>query len=120
MLEAAGCRVVRLSADDPETVAREAADAEALLIGYGRVDADLAVLEMDEGHGARIAPRPLQQPHPRFYLGGGSPEAWEISARHADVHLFWGDTPETIAARLEVYARVPPAAQSVAAREGLC
>jgi alkanesulfonate monooxygenase len=50
--------------------------------------------------GARIAPRPLQQPHPRFYLGGGSREAWEISARHADVHLFWGDTPETIAANM--------------------
>lgn len=41
MLEAAGCRIVRLSADDPETIAREAADAEALLLGYARVDADL-------------------------------------------------------------------------------
>jgi alkanesulfonate monooxygenase len=47
--------------------------------------------------GARIAPRPLQQPHPRFYLGGGSAEAWAISAKHADIHLFWGDTPERIA-----------------------
>jgi len=46
---------------------------------------------------ARIAPPPLQRPHPRFYLGGGSEQAWEISARHADVHLFWGDTPERIA-----------------------
>lgn len=52
--------------------------------------------------GARIAPRPVQQPHPRFYLGGGSREAWEISARHSDVHLFWGDTPETIAANMAV------------------
>jgi len=47
--------------------------------------------------GARISPQPLQQPHPRFYLGGGSPEAWELSAKHADIHLFWGDTPERIA-----------------------
>jgi len=47
--------------------------------------------------GARIAPQPLQKPHPRFYLGGGSGQAWEISAKHADVHLFWGDTPERIA-----------------------
>lgn len=46
--------------------------------------------------GARIAPRPFQKPHPRFYLGGGSREAWEISAKHADVHLFWGDTVERI------------------------
>ncbi len=47
--------------------------------------------------GARVFPRPLQQPYPRFYLGGGSTEAWELSARHADVHLFWGDRPARIA-----------------------
>lgn len=47
--------------------------------------------------GARITPRPHQRPHPRFYLGGGSEQAWELSARHSDVHLFWGDTPERIA-----------------------
>lgn len=50
--------------------------------------------------GARVMPAPLQQPHPRFYLGGGSLQAWEISAAHADVHLFWGDRPETIAAQM--------------------
>lgn len=47
--------------------------------------------------GARVSPRPVQSPHPRFYLGGGSAEAWDVSAKHADVHLFWGDTPERIA-----------------------
>jgi alkanesulfonate monooxygenase len=46
---------------------------------------------------AQIRPRMLQQPHPKFYLGGGSRQAWEISAKHSDVHLFWGDTPERIA-----------------------
>src|SRR3546814_14303098 len=50
--------------------------------------------------GARIAPPPFQRPHPRFYLGGGSGQAWEISAKHADVHLFWGDTTERIAANM--------------------
>jgi len=50
--------------------------------------------------GARIAPPPFQTPHPRFYLGGGSGQAWEISAKHADVHLFWGDTPERIGANM--------------------
>lgn len=50
--------------------------------------------------GARIAPSPFQKPHPRFYLGGGSGQAWEISAKHADVHLFWGDTPDRIAANM--------------------
>ena len=50
--------------------------------------------------GARISPRTLQQPHPRFYLGGGSAEAWEVSAEHSDIHLFWGDTPERIDANM--------------------
>jgi alkanesulfonate monooxygenase len=45
--------------------------------------------------GARISPQPSQLP--RFYLGGGSAEAWEVSAKHSDIHLFWGDTPERIA-----------------------
>jgi alkanesulfonate monooxygenase len=47
--------------------------------------------------GARISPHPLQNPYPRFYLGGGSAEAWEVSAKHSDIHLFWGDTPSRIA-----------------------
>ncbi len=50
--------------------------------------------------GAQIRPQPLQKPHPRFYLGGGSKQAWEISAKHSDVHLFWGDTYERIRANM--------------------
>jgi alkanesulfonate monooxygenase len=59
--------------------------------------------------GAYIRPRPLQQPFPKFYLGGGSRQAWEISAKHSDVHLFWGDLPERIAqniAEIRTMARV--------------
>jgi alkanesulfonate monooxygenase len=52
--------------------------------------------------GAQIRPHPLQQPYPRFYLGGGSQQAWEISAKHSDVHLFWGDTYERIRANMGV------------------
>ena len=47
--------------------------------------------------GAHVRPRPLQQPFPKFYLGGGSRQAWELSAKHSDVHLFWGDLPGRIA-----------------------
>jgi alkanesulfonate monooxygenase len=50
--------------------------------------------------GASITPQPLQKPYPRFYLGGGSEEAWNLSAKHSDVHLFWGDTPERITANI--------------------
>ena len=46
--------------------------------------------------GAKIEPKPRQKPYPKFYLGGGSRQAWDISAAHADVHLFWGDTTERI------------------------
>jgi alkanesulfonate monooxygenase len=59
--------------------------------------------------GARIRPRPLQQPYPKFYLGGGSRDAWEISAKHSDVHLFWGDLPERIAQNIgEIRALARP------------
>src|SRR6201997_1905318 len=46
--------------------------------------------------GAQIRPKPQQVPYPKFYLGGGSRQAWEMSAKHSDVHLFWGDLPEKI------------------------
>jgi alkanesulfonate monooxygenase len=50
--------------------------------------------------GAQVRPRPLQRPYPKFYLGGGSRQAWVISAKHSDVHLFWGDTYQRIAANM--------------------
>ncbi len=43
-----------------------------------------------------IDPKPLQQPHPPFFLGGGSEHALEVSAKHSSVHLFWGDRPASI------------------------
>lgn len=45
---------------------------------------------------AHIGAPIYQQPHPKFYLGGGSEQASELSAKHSDVHLFWGDTVERI------------------------
>jgi alkanesulfonate monooxygenase len=46
--------------------------------------------------GAHVRPKPLQKPFPKFYLGGGSLQAWQMSAKHSDVHLFWGDLPDKI------------------------
>ncbi|HEY1413540.1 MAG TPA: LLM class flavin-dependent oxidoreductase [Rhodopila sp.] len=54
--------------------------------------------------GARISPHLSRVP--RFYLGGGSAEAWELSAKHSDVHLFWGDTPERIADNIATIRRM--------------
>ena len=49
-----------------------------------------------EVHGPKIVPGVVQKPHPPFFLGGGSQQAAEISARHSAIHLFWGDYPERI------------------------
>ncbi|MFN0090449.1 MAG: LLM class flavin-dependent oxidoreductase [Acidimicrobiales bacterium] len=54
--------------------------------------------------GARCVPRPFQSPHPPFYLGGSSEAALALSVRHADVHLFWGDTPAAIAEQVGALA----------------
>ncbi|SAL82125.1 alkanesulfonate monooxygenase [Caballeronia choica] len=48
-----------------------------------------------------IIPKAVQQPHPPIFLGGGSEQAAEISARHSAVHLFWGDYPERIAEQVK-------------------
>ncbi len=50
--------------------------------------------------GSQVRPRIFQKPHPKFYLGGGSRPAWEVSAKHSDVHLMWGDYPEKIAEQM--------------------
>lgn len=42
--------------------------------------------------GAHIRPRPLQQPFQEFYLGGGSRQAWELSAKHSDISTCSGAT----------------------------
>lgn len=48
-----------------------------------------------------IEPKPFQRPHPPFFLGGGSPQAAEISAKHSTVHLFWGDKPSVIREKIK-------------------
>lgn len=45
---------------------------------------------------ADVRPKPLQDPHPPFYIGGVSPAAIEVGTRHADVYLFWSNTFEQI------------------------
>lgn len=48
--------------------------------------------------GADVRPKPLQDPHPPFYIGGISPAAVDVGAKHASVYLFWANTTEQIAA----------------------
>ena len=50
---------------------------------------------------AVVLPRPFQQPHPPFYIGGESEAARDVGAKHADVYLFWGDTFERTAEKIQ-------------------
>jgi alkanesulfonate monooxygenase len=56
--------------------------------------------------GARIRPPIFQRPYPPFYLGGGSERAWHMSAKHANVHLFWGDHPERIGEQIGAIRKI--------------
>jgi alkanesulfonate monooxygenase len=47
---------------------------------------------------------------PDIYLGGSSPEAIDVAARHADVYLTWGEPPAQVAEKLD---RVREAAAAV-------
>jgi alkanesulfonate monooxygenase len=50
---------------------------------------------------AVVLPRPLQEPHPLFYIGGESDAARDVGAKHANVFLVWGDTVEKTAKKIE-------------------
>jgi alkanesulfonate monooxygenase len=50
-----------------------------------------------EGATTRLPPRP----RPEIYFGGASPAAEAIAARHVDVYLAWGETPDMIGERLQ-------------------
>ena len=45
-------------------------------------------------------------PKPLIYFGGASPAAEAVAARHVDVYLAWGETPDMIDERLERMRRL--------------
>ncbi len=109
-----GRLAVNLIAGQSETEARAEGITLAKEDRYAMMDEDVSIMKalwtasgpvdfagrFHSLKGARISPQPFQQPCPRFYLGGGSAEAWALSAKHSDIHLFWGDTPERIAGNM--------------------
>lgn len=60
---------------------------------------------------AKIIYPPLQTPYPPLYLGGSSPAAFDIAAKHIDVYLTWGEPPALVREKIE-------AVRSRAAQEG--
>jgi alkanesulfonate monooxygenase len=63
-----------------------------------RVDFRGAHLRID---GGLLSVLSVQRPHPPLYFGGSSPAAHRVAARHADVYLTWGETPDAVAAKIE-------------------
>ncbi|WP_110206682.1 LLM class flavin-dependent oxidoreductase [Nocardioides daejeonensis] len=48
--------------------------------------------------GARLNPLPIEPPE--IYFGGSSLAAVEVAARHADVYLTWGESPDAVAKKI--------------------
>ena len=85
---------VGLSKNDRyEMMMEEVEICKGLWSGTGKLDYDGKFYKLKQAH---IGPEIYQKPFPKFYLGGGSPEAADFSAKHAHVHLFWGDTVDRI------------------------
>ncbi|MDZ8184466.1 MAG: FMNH2-dependent alkanesulfonate monooxygenase [Nostoc sp. ChiSLP02] len=51
----------------------------------------------------------VQKPHPPLWFGGSSPIAQEIAAKHVDVYLTWGETPEQVAQKVASVRRLAEA-----------
>ena len=89
---------------------------------YARTDEFLTVLrgawsgtpfDLEGEHyrvaGATVGRTP--EPPPTLFLGGASDAAARVSARHADVHLIWGEPPKAVAEQIQ---RVRDAAETAA------
>ncbi|MBH66926.1 MAG: alkanesulfonate monooxygenase [Rhodospirillaceae bacterium] len=81
-----------------EVMEEEVEICKALWSDQDKLDHDGRYYKLKQAH---IGPAIFQKPYPKFYLGGGSSEAEEFSAKHANVHLFWGDTVERIKENME-------------------
>lgn len=68
--------------------------------------------------GGKVLFPPVQKPHPPIYLGGASPAAHALAAKHADAYLTWGEPPADVAKKIaDVRARA--AAQGRTVRYGV-
>lgn len=53
----------------------------------------------------------VQKPHPPIYFGGSSDAGIEVSAKHSDVYLTWGEPPQQVKEKIEKV-------RAVAAKQG--
>jgi alkanesulfonate monooxygenase len=54
---------------------------------------------------SRVAFPAIQKPYPPLYLGGSSPAAIDIAARHVDVYLTWGEPVHAVAEKIAAVQR---------------
>lgn len=52
--------------------------------------------------GASIPTGATQKPYPPLFIGGSSEAAIDLSAKHIDVHLTWGEPPEAVKEKIAV------------------
>ena len=50
---------------------------------------------------ATVYPKPVQKPRIPLYMAGSSEIAREIAVRHADYSVFWGESPQQVAERVQ-------------------
>ena len=51
--------------------------------------------------GAKLFPKPFQQPCPPFYFGGASEAGKRVGAEETDVYLLWAETQDMVRERVE-------------------
>ena len=51
----------------------------------------------------------VQKPHPPLYFGGSSPAAQKVAAKHVDLYLTWGETPDQVAEKIASVRRLAEA-----------
>ncbi|MDR3346541.1 MAG: FMNH2-dependent alkanesulfonate monooxygenase [Campylobacteraceae bacterium] len=49
---------------------------------------------------AHVSFSPVQKPHPPLYFGGSSDVAHELTAKHIDAYLSWGEPPHLVAQKI--------------------
>jgi alkanesulfonate monooxygenase len=64
--------------------------------------------------GAELLQPPVTRPHPPLYIGGSSPAAHDVTAKHIDFYLSWGEPPSQVAEKIaDVRARAKALGRSV-------
>ncbi|MBM7691563.1 alkanesulfonate monooxygenase [Peribacillus deserti] len=56
--------------------------------------------------GGKLLLPPVQEPYPPIYFGGSSTAGQAVAAKHSDVYLTWGETPEQVEKKIKEVSRL--------------